>query len=374
MKAKIVVDLMFGDSGKGMIVDHLVSKCTNPIVVKYTGGPQCGHTVIRDRNKHIFATFGSGSLLGAPTFLSEHCCFSPSFAWNEYRILQGKIDKIPKLYIHPLTTLITPHDIAYNRLRARITGHGSCGMGVGAAMERNTESPYKLYAVDMSNEDALFQKVFQIEKSYDDLLFGMKDSDLSYYTSIVNSEMENFKEGIDKLKVIGSHYMDTLGDYEEIIFEGGQGILLDKTHGIFPNVTYGNTTCKNAMEICSAMGIVDVTVYYVTRCYQTRHGNGWMSNEYPVQLINNHEEINITNEWQGRFRVGEFDYDLVNYALSIDELYNEASRKELVVTCLDQRPEFFLNVSKLKSRFDKIWINEGASSGNISQLCSSVKI
>ena len=66
---------------------------------------------------------------------------------------------IPKVYVHPLTTLISPYDIAYNRMREKVMLHGSCGMGVGAAMKRNDESPYKLYCIDMLNEDVLSQKL-----------------------------------------------------------------------------------------------------------------------------------------------------------------------------------------------------------------------
>lgn len=50
-------------------------------------------------------------------------------------------------------------------------------------------------------------------------------------------------------------------------------------HGVFPNVTYAHTTSKNAYEICKKLDIEDIEMYYVTRSYATRHGNGWMSNE-----------------------------------------------------------------------------------------------
>jgi len=63
-------------------------------------------------------------------------------------------------------------------------------------------------------------------------------------------------------------------------------------HGIFPNVTYSNTTCKNAVEICNKLNIFP-DIYYITRCYQTRHGNGWMSNIKSFPIKNNKFETNV---------------------------------------------------------------------------------
>lgn len=126
-------------------------------------------------------------------------------------------------------------------------------------------------------------------------------------------------------------------------------------HGIFPNVTYSNTTSKNALQICKKIGITDIEIFYPTRCYHTRHGSGWMSNQKDVKLINNQDEINIFNEWQKDFKIGEVDYDLLNYALSIDNIYSEGITKNLVVTCLDQRPDFKFDYDSLSTNFNHIY-------------------
>ena len=127
-------------------------------------------------------------------------------------------------------------------------------------------------------------------------------------------------------------------------------------HGIFPNVTYGNTTSKNAMEICDKLSIPEGQreIFEVTRCYQTRHGHGWMSNTKPIQLINNQEEINVYNEWQTNFKIAELDYELLNYALTVEKNYSRGIRKNLVMTCLDQRPDFQLDIRKLEESFSRI--------------------
>lgn len=107
-------------------------------------------------------------------------------------------------------------------------------------------------------------------------------------------------------------------------------------HGVFPKVTYAHTTSKNASEICRLLNIEDIEMYYVTRIYSTRHGNGWMSNEKELVLKNNEEETCVFNDYQKELRFGDLDYDLLNYVLLLDGVYIAASKKNLIVTCLDQ--------------------------------------
>ena len=109
------------------------------------------------------------------------------------------------------------------------------------------------------------------------------------------------------------------------------------------------------------MEAIPVNVFYVTRCYQTRHGNGWISSkEEDLKLINNEWEINTFNEWQKEFRTGELDYSLLNHALTVDNSYlplkskNEV-KKNLVVTCMDQRPDFQLKKQLLNTKFVDIY-------------------
>jgi adenylosuccinate synthase len=80
-----------------------------------------------------------------------------------------------------------------------------------------------------------------------------------------------------------------------------------------------------------------------------------MSNRNEIKLINNQDEINVFNEWQKDFKIGEMDYDLLNYSLDVDNIYSEGIKKNLVVTCLDQRPDFKFEYTNLNTRFEKIY-------------------
>ena len=366
MKAKIVVGLQFGDEGKGLTTDYLSSLDSDldKIVVRFSGGQQAGHNVKIGNITHVHSNYGSGTLRGFPSYFSDHCTFYPNSIYKERKTLLSKnVD--PILYLNPLCKLTTPGDFAFNRVREKRLGHGSCGMGIGTTMSRNINTGYKLYAIDLLCLPILKQKVENIREYYFSQIKDIYEAE--YFINTYNTQAELFFKAIDETKFNIKDY-SFLRNYDEIIFEGSQGILLDMDHGIFPNVTFSNTTSRNALEICNKIGIShsDIEIFYISRCYQTRHGNGWMSNNDPIKLINNEDEINVFNEWQTNFRIGEIDYSLIDYALSIDTIYSKGIKRNLVITCIDQRPDFKLGNDLLKvldnQLFWSVWTSNSPSS------------
>lgn len=360
MNAQIVVGLGFGDEGKGITTDYLCSQNENSLVVRFSGGQQCGHNVCLGDKSHVHSNFGSGTLRGLPSFFSEHCTFYPVTMFNEFKVLEKK-NISPKLYLHPLTKLTTPYDIIANRILERKNNHGSCGLGIGTTMKRD-EIGFKLFAIDLANENLLKIKLGGIKTYYEKRVEIVgKDKDW------LAEELESFYAFLPHLpiKIVDYNFLQS---FEEIIFEGSQGIMLDQNHGIFPHVTFANTTSKNAIEICDELGIRKRKVFYVTRCYSTRHGVGWMPNETKIELINTEAEINVFNEHQKDFRLSEIDYDLLNYALKIDEIYSCDVKKNLVVTCLDQRENFQFDYSKINTNFKNIYESRSPYSEKITKL------
>ena len=340
-KAKIVIGLGFGDEGKGITTDFLAQQNPDSIVIRFSGGQQAAHTVIIDNKKHIHSSFASGSLRGLPSYFSEHCTIHPVFLYNERKELKQKGGNI-ELHIHPLAKITTPFDVWQNKNNSKNLAHGSCGKGVGATMKRH-EGLYKLHAIDLiAPREMLIEKLKAIAYYY-----GYNDN------KELKEELQYFLEIIEKLNWNISDY-NYLNSYNNLIFEGSQGILLDMDHGIFPNVTYANTTSKNAHEICKKLNIYDIEMYYVTRSYLTRHGNGWMSNEKDLILKNNEEETCVYNEYQKELRFGNLDYDLLNYALKLDAAYTSSIKKNLIITCLDQIDEKF-KIEKIEIQFDTVY-------------------
>ncbi|WP_158975323.1 adenylosuccinate synthetase [Cellulophaga sp. L1A9] len=322
-KAKIVIGLGFGDEGKGITTDFLCSQNPEAIVIRFSGGQQAAHTVLLEGKKHVHSSFASGALRGLPSYFSEHCTVHPTLLFNEFQELNF-LGGNTTLYIHPLAKITTPFDVFQNRNNTKNLTHGTCGKGVGATMKRN-EGPFKLYAIDLIGpRNLLLEKLKQIGNYYGFQYDENFKNDVAYYLDCIDHidwKIEDYT---------------FLNNYSTLIFEGSQGILLDMNHGTFPHVTYANTSSKNAIEICDALEIKDIEMYYVTRCYSTRHGNGYMPNEQKIVLKNNEEETCTYNEFQKELRTGLLDTDLLLHSLKIDQIYSKATRANLIITCLDQ--------------------------------------
>jgi len=354
--AQIVIGLGFGDEGKGITTDFLAKQNPESIVIRFSGGQQAAHTVMIGDKKHVHSSFASGALRGLPSYYSEHCTIHPVFLFNEKIELEAQGGNT-ELHIHPLAKITTPFDVWQNRNNVRNLDHGTCGKGVGATMKRN-EGPYKLYAVDLiAPRQMLLEKLEKIAYYYGFLNESEIDAEVEHYLAI-----------IDQIKWNISDY-SFLEKYSNFIFEGSQGILLDMDHGVFPNVTYANTTSKNAIEICQKLQITAVELYYVTRSYATRHGSGWMSNETELKLKNNEEETCVYNDFQKEFRTGELDYGLLNYSLKLDAAYSSKAKRNLVVTCMDQIEKDY-EFEKLTTEFTEIYGSFSPDSKDFKQLTS----
>jgi adenylosuccinate synthase len=269
--------------------------------------------------------------------------------YEEYKRLSRKD---LKLILHPLCPVTTPYDVEFNQLPHNLE-HGSVGVGFGATIQRQ-EDNYKLFVQDLFYPRVFNRKLKAIR---------------SYYAGVVVSDdvILKYLKAVDWLTKFVEIEDETFLQRDGVIYEGSQGILLDKDFGFFPNVTRSNTTSKQALMLPNHCQ----EVYYVTRCYQTRHGNGYMTNEVKdLGLINNDQETNTENPYQGKFRVGHLDPELLNYALACDLHYSKNLKINLVITCLDQfvgiDVETILNT--LHTDFDKVFTSHGPSLTDIKQI------
>ncbi len=368
MKYSIVVDAMFGDACKGSFVNYLCSILTNTLVIRFNGGHQAGHTVLHNGIRHTFSSFGSGTLQNIPTYWSKFCTIYPTALFNEYQKLK-EYGVTPNIFFDPLCPITTPYDVKYNLLTSK---HGSVGVGFGETIKRH-ENYYKLYYQDLFNITILKAKMNNIKTYYNDLINNNPRFSLSTHDVFnVEKSLEYWYECIEKLKEENIITLDNIDfeNYENIIFESAQGILLDMDFGFFPNVTRSNTTSKNAFQLLNELSLpashlTNTKIYYLTRCYQTRHGDGFMSNEnIKIDLINNENEINVDSSFQGKFRTSPLDLDLLSYAMKCDEIFNLDAIKHIVVTCLDQ-----LNINNI------IYCeNQEVKEDNIINIINNLKI
>lgn len=311
MRNKAVIGLGCGDEGKGQFTSYLCSQSPEALVVRFNGGHQAGHTVEHNGIRHVFSNFGSGTLNGNYTYWSKDCTIEPFGMMKELDILQRK-GILPTLYVDAHCPITTPYDMINNRMKERFSANGSCGVGFGSTIQREEDHRHLRYM------DLYYPKVFR-EK-----VRAIK----SYYGS--DTSEEPFIQECENMFASDSvHIVYGPPPGYDLIYEGAQGLLLDQHYGFFPNVTRSNCGTKNLPP-------ERVDYYLVTRCYQTRHGKGYMSNTDDSGIFPDPLETNVDHEWQGKFRKGILDIDMLNYAIDCDERIRSTTvNKYLVITCLD---------------------------------------
>ncbi|PPD55276.1 MAG: adenylosuccinate synthase [Methylotenera sp.] len=349
IRAAAVIGAGYGDEGKGLMTDFLTVGLSRKqsIVIRYNGGAQAGHTVqLADGRRHIFSHFGSGSFNNVPTMLSEHFVVHPHLFRKERNELVNKFVD-PEVFVHPDCMVTTPFDMMTNRIienRRGANRHGSVGVGFGETFDR--DDYMKIRASDLLNLDTLREKLILVRDRWVPARVQESQNEIEdEWFAVLNNPLliENFLEECQYF-----NRYTTIVRYDglkvsNIIFEGAQGLMLDQTYGFFPHVTRSNTGLKNIVDLCKHFDIDELTPYYMSRSYTTRHGAGPLANEteFPDYVIDN---TNHAHEYQGSLRyaplnlqdtLNAIDHDLKMYGKDVPFEINE----QMCFTCMDQLPE-----------------------------------
>lgn len=335
-RAFVVVDLGFGDSGKGLLTDFLVRRTGARWVVRYNGGAQAGHNVVApDGRHHTFAQFGAGTFVpGVRTFLSRHVVVHPTALAVEADVLAGKgiADPLSRICVSARARVITPFHQAANRLRELARGaarHGSCGIGVGETVKDALEWPGEtIHAGDLRDASALRRKLARVrERKRGELraLLGAAPADARIRRELGAFDeaaiLEGWIEQVTALARLGVVIDDSapprwLEEGAPIVFEGAQGVLLDEGCGLHPFTTWSRCTAANALELLAEHAPeAAVERVGVLRSHAMRHGPGPLPTETNALRGAVSEPHNQDNAWQGGVRHGWFDAVLARYAL-----------------------------------------------------------
>lgn len=354
--AYAVIGAAFGDEGKGNVTDVLCAQ--NPsstINIRFNGGSQALHTVVTpDGQRYAFRHFGAGSLAGTPTYLSKEFLVNVITFDMELCDIHKKLGITPFVAVHPDARVTTLWDMNINKLVERLRGdkrHGSCGFGINETVHRSKYPEYKITVMDLANRDRLFEKLKNIQEEYVPMRLKNK------YNLCLDDIPEEYRKDFLDEKIIDMT-MDMAGSfvynvfitddsilrrYDIGVFEGAQGLLLDQgAKRFWPNVTTSNTGLQNVVEVLEGVNPdIFLEVYYVSRCYATRHGRGLFPTETegkPYSKIV--DETNVPNEFQESMRFGILDLDLICEAINHDLEYNTLHGKNNVaLTCFDQLDE-----------------------------------
>lgn len=342
--ATIVVDLGFGDAGKGTLTDWLARRTGAGLAVRFNGGAQAGHNVVTpDRRTHTFAQFGAGSFVpGVRTHLSRFMIVHPGGLLREAEALGGLglDDAWERLTISGEALLITPFLQAAGRLRELLRGgarHGSCGIGVGEAMQHSLRYPADAVRLaDLADEPRLLRKLQRQQACLWEELARPSRGEAELQVLESATAGRDFVETARPL--LQRLHDGPLPNGESIVFEGAQGVLLDEWRGFHPYTTWSTCTFDNALQLLQGWD-GPVKRLGVVRSYATRHGAGpFPTEDAALQLPEPH---NHHGPWQGGFRQGWLDLVLLRYALEVC-----GGVDGLAVTHLDRvRPDWKMAVA-----------------------------
>lgn len=328
MRTVAVIGKNFGDEGKGLVCASLSKNVKNTLIVKHNGGGQAGHTVeSEDGKRFIHHQIGSGAEHGAATLLADTFMVDLYQLTEELSSFEHIYGFIPEIYAEKNTHITVIDDVLRNMFIESARGplrHGSCGMGINECKMRQSEGfSLTLEEVRDLNPGELFRRLkrFRIE-------YGQRDIEAlkakfkknnpgepaDYYDMLTDdgvlfTYVKYLKEGIRSIKLVDAS-KDWLSRYDQIVFETGQGLLLDEDYTIYaPHLTPSKTGLHNIAQFLEKRDMPLNEFIYVTRPYVTRHGNGPLPHELKREELPGvgKDSTNMDNEWQGSIRYAKHE-------------------------------------------------------------------
>ena len=106
--ADIIVDLQYGDSGKGKVTHFLAKTKKYTHVLRYNGGCNAGHTIFHKGKKFVTHHIPAGVFWGVPSIIGAGCVLDPVQFFKEIQELEaGGINTKGKIFIAKNTHIIT---------------------------------------------------------------------------------------------------------------------------------------------------------------------------------------------------------------------------------------------------------------------------
>lgn len=400
MRTIIIIGKNFGDEGKGLATDYFSSACKKTLVVRHNGGAQSGHTVelATPQKRFVFHELSSGSFRKASTLWAD--TFYPDLIklGEEIESFYAVSNFIPCIYAMEDTCITIPDDILINMAIESSRGtdrHGSCGMGINEC-DLRIKAGYgiKMLTLKKMNVNDLANELLTIRNIYTKKRLKEVESILNqnadYYLELLSNDnvirnaADTIIANMNYVNVISESILkELLNDIEVLIFESGQGLLLDRDNVEYsPNVTASNTGLKNSYEFLKRLGYEIDEVVYVSRTYVTKHGAGKLHNECPKAALGQIETDN-TNEpniWQGEIRYAKHEniekfvsevnkdissYDFKNTTVSLFLTHLNETNNSVVMNNDNISIDKFIKIPTIKQTFNKIYLSNNRFSNDV---------
>ena len=322
MSLDVLLGLQWGDEGKGKIVDAITG--SYDIIARFQGGPNAGHTIEFEGNKHVLHTIPSGVFnTNAINLIGNGVVIDPVIFQNEINGLNKfNLDINSKLLISNRAHIILPTHKMIDASSEASKGKkkiGSTLKGIGPTyMDKTGRNGIRIG--DLKSENwtnkytALRDKHLTILSNFRTKIdLDLDKLEADFMESIEILKKFNF---IDSEDYLNSSLM--LG--KKVLAEGAQGSLLDIDFGTYPFVTSSNTTVSGA---CSGLGIAPnkiKSVIGIFKAYTTRVGSGPFPTELDNEIGNNIRKIgNEYGATTGRDRrCGWLDLVALKYSITIN--------------------------------------------------------
>ncbi|WP_327710328.1 adenylosuccinate synthase [Streptomyces sp. NBC_00464] len=341
MPALVLLGAQWGDEGKGKATDLLGGSVD--YVVRYQGGNNAGHTVVVGDQKYALHLLPSGILSpGCTPVIGNGVVVDPAVLLSELSGLNDRGVDTSKLLISGNAHLITPYNVTVDKVTERFLGKrkiGTTGRGIGPTYADKINR-VGIRVQDLYDESILEQKVEAALEQKNQLLakvFNRRAIEAGKVVEDMLQYAEQIRPFVADTTLILNNAID---EGKVVLFEGGQGTLLDVDHGTYPFVTSSNPTAGGA---CTGSGVGPTKISRVIgilKAYTTRVGAG----PFPTELLDEDGEAlrRIGGErgvTTGRDRrCGWFDAPIARYATRVNGLTDFFLTKLDVLTGWEQIP------------------------------------
>jgi len=338
MPGIVIVGTQWGDEGKGKVTDLLAERAD--VVVRFQGGNNAGHTIVRDGDQFKLHLIPSGILYaGKKCVIGNGVVINPRVLIGEIEDLRRRRIDVGGLRISANAHLVMPYHVLLDEESERKLGKleiGTTRRGIGPCYAD------KAARLGVRVQDLLDAKILR-KKVMTALL--PKQQALRPFARDPSLDLHAITE--DCLRYghrIEPYIADTarlcweaLDSGRTVIFEGAQATMLDLDHGTYPFVTASNPVAGAAC-VGAGVGPPDINeVWGVAKAYSTRVGAGpfptELDDDIGTYLQERGGEIGTTTG--RRRRCGWLDLVALRYAARLNRLSALAITKLDVLAGLD---------------------------------------
>jgi adenylosuccinate synthase len=341
MPGIVVVGAQWGDEGKGKVVDLLAQRAD--AVIRFQGGNNAGHTIIRDGEKFALHLIPSGILYpGKRCVIGNGVVIDPKVLTGEIDGLRARGVDMSGLRISANAHLIMPYHLLLDQAGENKLGKlqiGTTRRGIGPCYA-DKAARLGIRMQDLLDEKILKKKIVAaMDPKRLSLRPYMKDPSLDLQTMTeeyltYGHRLEQYIADTSKLA------WEVLDGEGTVLFEGAQATMLDIDHGTYPFVTSSNPVAGSAC-VGAGVGPKDIDeIWGITKAYATRVGAGpfpsELHDETGEQLRQSGGEFGTTT---GRpRRTGWLDLVALRYAARINTMTALVVTKLDVLTGFDRLP------------------------------------